>query len=106
MSIWSDLFYNAEIQLLIETPGEMFHGVYRKGETTKKTIPCDAQPSGHNRILTDYGEYINANYTVFCDPDTDIKNGMEVLYKGTEYTIDKLQDWNTYYTFEIKAVGL
>lgn len=99
-------FLNGTITLLTELPGEMRHGVYYKGETTQKDIVCNVQPSGRNRIVTDYGEYLDAEYTVYCAPDTDIKEGKEVLYKGTEYTIEKLVDWDSYYILYIKAVGL
>lgn len=104
--MWKEFFYNSKITLLKESAGEMYHGIYTEGATTQKEIICDVQPSSRQQTLTEYGEYIEAEYRVFCDVDTDIKVGMKVLYNGTEYTIENLTDWETYYILVIKAVGL
>lgn len=104
--LWRQIFYHSTITLLTPSAGEMRNGIYIEGEPTQKVIICDVQPSSRQITGTDYGDFVDAEYTVFSDVDPEIKTGKKVIYKGTEYTIYKLEDWNTYYRFSIKAVGL
>lgn len=99
-------FYKDTIQAVISTPGKMEGGIYRNGEETTKSISCDVQPSGLSRTNASYGVYLTSDYTVFCDPDSDLKKGMKVIYKSKRYEIIKLVDWDDYYILYIEAVGL
>lgn len=100
------LIIDNEITLITETSGTMHRGVYQDGEPIRKVIKCNVQPSTRELTKAEYGYFIDAEYRVFCYVDTDIKEGMTVDYKNTEYTIEKLIDWNSYYILYLKAVGL
>lgn len=98
------LIIDNEITLNIDAAGEMVKGVYKEGEPTQKKIKCNVQPSSREMTYGEYGFYIEAEYKVFCYADMDIKEGSTVIYKGAEYKITKLVDWNDYYILYLKAV--
>ena len=98
------LIIDNEITLKIKTAGEMVKGVYKEGEPTQKQIKCNVQPSSREKTYGEYGYYIDAQYSVYCYVDTDIKEGLTVTYKGNEYEIIKLVDWSDYYILYLKAV--
>lgn len=98
------LIIDNEITLNIDTAGEMVKGVYKEGEPTQKQIKCNVQPSSREKTYGEFGYYIDAEYRVYCYVDTDIKEGMTVIYKDTEYEIKKLVDWTDYYILYLKAV--
>ena len=98
------LIIDNEITLNIKTAGEMVKGVYREGGSTQKRIECNVQPSDREKTYGEYGYYIDAQYTVYCYVDTDIKEGLTVTYKDNEYEIIKLVDWTDYYVLYLKAV--
>lgn len=99
-----DWFYDKTITLLINTVGEMVNGVYVKGAPIEKQIACDVQPSSRSETYAGYGFFADSQYTVYCDVDTDIKEGKTVKYNGVEYSIMKLVDWDDYYILYLKAV--
>lgn len=98
------LIIDNEITLNIKTAGEMVKGVYKEGEPKQKQIKCNVQPSSREKTYGEYGYYIDAQYSVYCYVDTDIKEGLTVTYKGNEYEIIKLVDWSDYYILYLKAV--
>lgn len=79
-------------------------GLYNKGETETFSIPCDVQPTGHGKNFDDAGALIDAEYTIFCDPNDSINEHLTVTYKGDDYTILKIVDWDDYLIIYIKAV--
>lgn len=101
-----NLIIDNEITLVTESAGEMVNGVYKKNEddSAEKIIKCNVQPSSREKTYSEYGYVIDAEYTVYCYVDTDIKEGMTVKYKDEEYTIIKLVDWTNYYILYLKAV--
>ena len=98
------LIIDNEITLKIDTAGEMVNGVYKEGKPTQKQIKCNVQPSSRAKTYAEYGYSIDAQYSVYCYVDSDIKEGLTVLYKDNEYEIIKLVDWTDYYILYLKAV--
>lgn len=99
-------FYNKEITLLQESGGYLFHGSWIEGSITEvKTIPCDVQPSNREKIYKDYGYYIDCTYRVFCDIDSSITVGGMVRYKGNDFDIVKVIEWDDYLDVFIQERG-
>ena len=100
------LIIDNEFTLVSESSGELYHGVLQKGETTEKTIKCNVQPSSREQTYSEFGYFVDAEYRAFCYADTDIQEGKKAIYKGAEYDIPKIVDWNDYYIVYLKARGL
>lgn len=95
----SEWFYGKEIQVIGQGEGYLDDsGIWHDGtETVIKTIPCDVQPYTKELAYKDYGFTVDCTKRVFCDPDTDLQNGVKVQYNGEPYVIVKLIDWDDYY---------
>lgn len=81
-------------------------GLYSaKGRVETLTVDCDVQPVSHDDLIDDSGQYIDAQYKVYCDADKFIKRCSTLIYEDVEYSIKQLIDWDDYFIVLIKAVG-
>ncbi len=102
----ADWFYDKQITLLKEIEGHMYHGSWIDGTLSPfKTISCDVQPASREQIFKDYGYYIDCTKRVFCDVDTDIVDGDIVEYKGIQFKINKIIEWDDYFDIFMKEVN-
>jgi hypothetical protein len=100
-----NFFYNKEIILLKETGGGMYHGVMQKGVLSPyKTISCDVQPANRDLIFKEYGYYIDCTKRVFCDVDLEITDGSMIEFRGKQFKINKMVEWDDYLDIFMKEV--
>lgn len=98
-------FFDKKIDIICREGG-MIDGIYVSQANTKtKTIDCDVQPIGNDKIYDDTGALIQVQYQIFCAPDKDIHTHSKVNYNNKEYTIAKIVDWDDYWIIYIKGVS-
>ncbi|EHQ90171.1 hypothetical protein [Desulfosporosinus youngiae] len=93
------MFYNHTLYLLNVNPGELDdYGIYHEGqEQVLKSFPCDIQPYSSELLYREYGYQEQVTKRVFCDLDSDIKNGKIVRDgSGQKYMIKKIIPWDDY----------
>ncbi|SHK42235.1 hypothetical protein [Desulforamulus aeronauticus] len=93
------MFYNKSLSLLTISEGTVDDlGIYHVGiETVLKTIPCDIQPYSSELLYRDYGFREQVTKRVFCNLDSDIKNGSIVIDEaGQRYMVKKIIEWDDY----------
>ena len=93
------MFYDKKLQLL--TIGQGYtddDGIYHKGEEgVLKSIDCDIQPYSSELLYRDYGYQEQVTKRVFCDLNSDIKNGIFVKDEAEKrYKIKKIIPWDDY----------
>lgn len=76
-------FYNKQISLMAETGGSL----YRR-----------------DLIFKEYGYYIDCTYRIFCNPDSDLKEGSIVKYGDEQFKVMKIVPWDDYYDIFIQSV--
>lgn len=102
-----DWFYDKQVTFTIRKDGGLDEstGLFKKGETETFSIPCDVQPVSRGKNFDEIGALIDAEYTIYCDPNALINEHLTVTYNGNDYTILKIVDWDSYLIIYIKAVG-
>lgn len=93
------MFYNKSLNLLTTTAGYLDDwGVYHEGEeSVLKTIQCDIQPYSSELLYREYGYQEQVTKRVFCDLDSDIKNGISVIdANNNRFKIVKIIEWDDY----------
>lgn len=80
-------------------------GLYSNSATVETlTVDCDLQPVSRDDLIDDSGHFIDAQYKIYCDANTFIKQCETLEYNGVEYEIKNIVDWDDYYIVLIKAV--
>lgn len=93
------MFYNKNLSLLAISEGTVDDlGIYHSGEeTVLKSIPCDIQPFSSELLYKEYGYREQVTKRVFCDLDSDIKNGSIVMDEaGQRFMVKKIISWDDY----------
>lgn len=97
------MFYYSEIELYETTEGYTDDmGIYQPGQDSYlKTILCDVQPYSRDRFYRDYGYDEEVKFRVFSDPCPDVNTGNIAVYKGDNYKIIRVLEWDDYYVWAI-----
>ena len=101
-----DWFYDKQVTFK-STEGVIddYDGYYSKSATVESlTVDCDLQPVSRDDLIDDSGHFIDAQYKIYCDANTFIKQCETLEYNGVEYEIKNIVDWDDYYIVLIKAV--
>ena len=100
-------FYDKQVTFQCVRSGKIGDdGLYNANETIETlTVNCDVQPVSHDDLVDDSGQYLDAQYKVYCDADSFIKGCSTLIYKDVAYSIKQVIDWDDYFIVFIKAVG-
>ena len=100
-----DWFYDKIITITTNTSVyDAETGLFDNAENVTLTIPCDIQPLDTKIDVDNLGKLIDAEYKIYCDPNNNINTKCNVTYKGNDYNLVKITDWDDYYILYIKAV--
>jgi hypothetical protein len=98
------MFYKKQISILTQASGTTNdYGVYIEGkETILATILADVQDYNKGLLSKQYGYDLECQYRVFCDTNSNIKEGVIVSYNDNRYKIMKIMwDDNGFMDFVI-----
>lgn len=92
------MFYYSEIRLFDQGKSRTDDmGISKPGEERfLRTIACDVQPYSKDRLYRDYGYQDEVKYRVFSDPAPEVKPGRIATYKGKDYRIVRVIEWDSY----------
>ena len=101
-----DWFYDKQVTFK-STEGEIdsVDGFYNESAAFESlTVDCDLQPVSRDDLVDESGQYIDAQYKIYCDSNSFIKQCETLVYCDDEYEIKHIVDWDDYYIVLIKAV--
>ena len=95
--MWFDanFFYDKSVTVVNST-ATYDRGILKKGEDTTSTIDCDVQPTNKIKMLKEYGIETDAEFTMYCDVNSDIKLSSKIIYNDVSYDVYKIINWDDY----------
>ena len=89
-------FYDKSVTVVNASTATYNRGILVKGEDTTSTIDCDVQPTNKIKMLKEYGIETDAEYTMYCDVNSDIKLSSKITYNDVSYDVYKIIKWDDY----------
>lgn len=98
-------FYNYQVTFITQDyTFDDESGFYDNSDDSSVTVDCDVQPLDSKIDIDETGKLINANYKLFCDPNSAITENCKCTYDDVDYSVTQITRWDDYFIVYIKAV--